>query len=151
MERLAPFGRQTGLESAVKMLYNWLGMEQPRISGKRILVVEDDSSARDSITLLLRIDRHIVTEAKNGEEALDLVSGQPFDLVVMDYAMPGMLGDELAGTIKKLSPGQAVLMITGSAEKHGIPQNCIDGFLNKPFTLAELRQAVAPLVSQVPA
>jgi len=147
MERLAPFGRQTGLESAVKMLYNWLGMEQPRISGKRILVVEDDLSARDSITLLLRIDRHIVTEAKNGEEALDLVSGQPFDLVVLDYAMPGMLGGEVARNIKRIAPALPMLMITAYLEMLSDSDKPVDAVLGKPFAVDDLRSAIAKLLS----
>ena len=65
-------------------------MNTSEVSGRRILVVEDDPTVRDSIALLLRIDRHKVTQAANGQEALDLVSRQTFDLVVLDFAMPGM-------------------------------------------------------------
>ena len=47
--------------------------EQKRILGKRILLVEDDRGARESIRLLLTIDRHAVVEAPGGEEALELL------------------------------------------------------------------------------
>ena len=87
-------------------------MEQDRVFEKRILVVEDDPSARESIILLLRIDRHIVTEAKDGNEALDLLSRQSFDLVLLDYAMPGMQGWEVALNIKRITPALPILMVT---------------------------------------
>ena len=122
-------------------------MEQPRICGKRILVVEDDSSARDSITLLLRIDRHIVTEAKNGSEALDLVSRQPFDLVVLDYAMPGMLGGEVALKIKRIAPALPMLMVTAYLEMLNDSDKPVDAVLGKPFAVDELRTTIAKLVS----
>jgi CheY-like chemotaxis protein len=123
-------------------------MEQHKIFGKRILVVEDDSSARESITLLLRIDRHVVTEAKNGSEALDLVSRQPFDLVILDFAMPGMLGGEVALHIKLIAPALPILMVTAYLEKLSDSDKPVDAVLGKPFALDELRSAIAKLVSQ---
>ena len=63
--------------------------------GKNILLVEDDPAVRASIKLLLSIDRHTVTEAANGHEALQLFTGSRYDLVILDYRMPEMLGDEL--------------------------------------------------------
>ena len=50
--------------------------EQKRIVGKRILLVDDDRGARESIKLLLTIDRHDVVEASGGAEAIELLKGQ---------------------------------------------------------------------------
>lgn len=127
---------------------NWFGMEPNGIRGRRILVVEDDSSARESIILLLRIDRHTVTEAANGGEALDLVSRQAFDLVILDYAMPGMQGGEVALRIRRIAPALPILMVTAYSEKLSaadIP--AINAVLGKPYAVDELRSAVAKLVS----
>ena len=123
-------------------------MEQNRVFGRRILVVEDDSSARESITLLLRIDRHVVTEATNGREAIDLVIQQPFDLVVLDFAMPGMLGGEVALQIKCIAPALPILMVTAYLEKLNDSDKPVDAVLGKPFAVDELRSAIAKLVSQ---
>lgn len=123
-------------------------MEPNGIRGRRILVVEDDSSARESIILLLRIDRHTVTEAANGGEALDLVSRQAFDLVILDYAMPGMQGGEVALRIRRIAPALPILMVTAYSEKLSaadIP--AINAVLGKPYAVDELRSAVAKLVS----
>jgi CheY-like chemotaxis protein len=123
-------------------------MEPNRIRGRRILVVEDDSSARESIKLLLRIDRHAVTEATNGGEALDLVSRQAFDLVILDYAMPGMQGGEVALNIRRIAPALPILMVTAYAEKlSGADIPAINAVLGKPYAVDELRSAVAKLVS----
>ena len=73
---------------------------------KSILLVEDDPAVRESIRLLLSIDRHTVTEAANGREALHIFTGSRYDLVITDYLMPEMLGDELAQNIKNLAPTQ---------------------------------------------
>jgi CheY-like chemotaxis protein len=122
-------------------------MEQNRIVGRRILVVEDDSSAREAITLLLRIDRHVVTEATNGRAALDLVSRQPFDLVILDFAMPGMLGGEVALHIKRIAPALPILMLTAYLEKLNDSDKPVDAVLGKPFAVDELRSAIAKLLS----
>ncbi len=123
-------------------------MEQDRVFEKRILVVEDDPSARESIILLLRIDRHIVTEAKDGNEALDLLGRQSFDLVLLDYAMPGMQGWEVALNIKRITPALPILMVTAYLEKLSGIDTPVDAVLGKPFAMDELRTAIAKLVCQ---
>jgi CheY-like chemotaxis protein len=96
---------------------------------------------------LLRIDRHDVTEAKDGRQALDLVSRQPFDLVVLDYAMPGMQGWEVALKIKCIAPALPILMVTAYLEKLSGLDKPVNAVLGKPFAMEELRSAIAKLVS----
>jgi len=122
-------------------------MEENKIVGRRVLVVEDDLSARQSITLLLQIDRHLVTEATNGREALELVSREPFDLVILDFAMPGMLGVEVALKIKQIAPALPILMVTAYLEKLSDSDKPVAAVLGKPFSVDELRRVIAKLVS----
>ena len=124
-----------------------ISMAQDQNLGRRILVVEDDASARESIKLLLQIDRHIVTEAKDGSEALGMVSQLPFDLVILDYAMPGMKGWEVALNIKSIAPALPILMVTAYVEMLSGADKPVDAVLGKPFALDELRDAVAKLLS----
>src|SRR5215472_6865512 len=105
-----------------------------RVTEKRILLADDQKEVR---------------EATNGREALELFKRETFDLLITDYAMPGMLGDELARRVKQLCPAQPVLMITGSIEACSLEKGCIDSLLNKPFTLDGLRQAVTVLLQPV--
>src|ERR1039458_2696312 len=121
-------------------------MKEKITRGKRILLVDDQPSVRGTIRLMLEIDDHIVTEANNGAEALDLFTPGQFDLVTTDFAMPVMKGNELAVRIKQLAAMQPILMITGYAEELGDADNPVDSILKKPFTLESLRGAVAKLL-----
>jgi CheY-like chemotaxis protein len=114
---------------------------------KHILLVEDEAGILEAFRVMLSIDKHMVAEAKNGAHALELFAKDRFDLVLTDFAMPGMSGSELAVRIKRLAPLQPILMITGYLKELGDPQNPVDAILTKPFSLAELRQAMAKLVS----
>ena len=99
--------------------------------------------------LMLGMDGHVVTEAGNGQEALELFTPERFDLVITDYLMPLMKGDELARNIKWLAPAEPILMITGSSGELGGIQVSADAVLNKPFGFEDLRQAVAQVLSQM--
>ena len=121
--------------------------EQARVVGKRILLVDDDPGARESIKLLLSIDRHTVIEAKNGREALEFFNQSLVDLVILDYFMPQMEGKQLAANIKLTSPTLPVLMVTAYLEKLVDSDNPADLVLGKPIGLAELREAISKLLN----
>jgi len=109
---------------------------------KRILLVEDDSSVRETLRLMLAKDGHIVTEANNGIEAFSAFRKEPFDLVLLDFQIPFMQGDELAVRIKQAAPQQPVVMVTGHNRSRG-RDNPVDGLLQKPVDFNRLRQAIA--------
>jgi CheY-like chemotaxis protein len=117
--------------------------QDANLFAKRILVVDDDPSVRQSIALMLGIDHHVVVEAQDGTEALRQFTERPFDLVITDFFMPGMQGDELTAVIKDLLPSQPVLMITAFLEKLAQAGQQTDAILAKPVGLADLRRAVA--------
>ena len=123
---------------------NTLGSE---LRQKRILLVEDQPAVRGSIALLLSLDEHTVAEAADGVEGFALFRPGGFDLVITDFDMPRMNGDELARKIKQVCPAQPVLMITAYAERLGGSDNPVDAILSKPFQLDELRGAMAGLLS----
>jgi two-component system response regulator MprA len=123
-------------------------MSEPvRVFGKRILLVDDDPGARESIKLLLKIDRHNVLEAKNGQEALELFHQALLDLVIIDYFMPQMEGRELATHIKMAAPSLPILMVSAYMEKLVDTNNPVDALLPKPFGIDELRQTIARLLN----
>src|SRR4051812_9009294 len=118
-----------------------------RVFGKRILLVDDDAAARESIKLLLQIDRHEVVEAKSGQEALELFHQSVMDLVIIDYFMPQMEGSKLAEHLKLAAPSMPILMVTAYLEKLVDCHNPVDAILPKPFGIAELRQSIASLLN----
>jgi CheY-like chemotaxis protein len=117
------------------------------ICRKRILVADDEPAVRGALKILLEIDQHTVTEAQDGVEAFDLVAKEKFDLVITDYEMPRMRGNELAARVKKLIASQPILMITAYAERLGSSDNPVDAILSKPFDFEDLRRAIAQLLS----
>jgi CheY-like chemotaxis protein len=121
------------------------GCVRPR--QKRILLVDDQQSVREAVKLLLTLDQHEVVEAADGATALELFRRDHFDLVITDLEMPKMKGNELAARIKTLSPSKPVLMITAYAEQLGDSDCPVDGVLDKPFLLEDLRQILAELLS----
>ena len=82
---------------------------------KRILVVDDEPFVCDAVKMMLAFDGHDVVTTNDAKEALGIFDPDKFDVVITDYAMPGMKGDELAATIRQ-APPPAVVMITAYAE-----------------------------------
>ena len=117
------------------------------IGGKRVLLVEDDRGARESIKLLLTIDRHHTVEAAGGAEALELLKQHPFDLVILDYFMPGMRGNEVAHRIRNIAPSLPILMITAYLEKLVDADKPVDAVIGKPFAIGDLREAMGRLLA----
>jgi len=112
---------------------------------RRILVVDDEPQVCQAIEMLLRFDKHEVVIVNAAPAALAELNKSSFDLVFLDYLMPGMKGDELARLIKQKDPSQPVAMVTAYAEVlRNTPTvlNAVDCLLSKPFLLADLRQTV---------
>jgi response regulator RpfG family c-di-GMP phosphodiesterase len=119
-------------------------------NGRRILLVEDDSSARTMIARHLKRSGFMVTAVESAEiillEGLDPV----FDVVVSDVHLPGMSGIELAGTLLTRRPTQPIVLVTGDPDEALAREALSRGpvsYLLKPFELFELdaamRQALA--------
>ncbi len=116
-------------------------------SGKRVLLVEDERLVRESLRLLLLKDAHTVVEANNGAEGFSLFRTGQFDLVVTDYEMPFVKGNELAARIKHVAPRQPILMVTAYGHKRGA-DNPVDAVVNKPFDTAKLRELINELLAE---
>ena len=116
------------------------------VAGKRILLVEDELVVRETLRRCFALDSHSVVEANNGAEALTLFRIGEFDLVVIDFEMPFIKGNELAARIKQAAPNQRILMITAFHHRPGV-ENPVDLVLNKPFGSERLRETVNKLLS----
>lgn len=96
--------------------------------------------------MMLAFDGHVVETASNGKDALAMFEPAKFDLVITDFSMPAMRGDELAAAIKARAPTQPIVMITAYAEvlqTSGNPLVGVDFIISKPFLLENLREAIA--------
>lgn len=121
-------------------------MTKPKVTEKQILVVEDEPAVAMSTRMFLTLDGHSVDIATDGVKGLERFQKSRFDLVITDYRMPGMSGDQLAANIKRLAPTQPVLMLSAYVEDLGGRPPGVDAMLSKPFSLQGLREAIADLL-----
>ncbi len=115
-----------------------------------ILVVDDEELYRRSLQRILQRVGHQVSEAQDATEALNAISDQPFDLVLVDLKMPGLNGIELVRQIRDINPDLPCIMVTG----FGTPESSVDAlragafwYLEKPFDQSNL-EVVRKLVDQ---
>lgn len=114
----------------------------------KILVAEDDEGVRLLVTRALRMEGHEVVAVEDGEYALErLVEADGgFDLLLSDIRMPAMTGIELAHAAHAEWPHLTILLMTGYAEQREAAEDLmrvIVGVVDKPFTIADIRSAVA--------
>jgi signal transduction histidine kinase/ActR/RegA family two-component response regulator len=118
-------------------------------SGLNVLVVDDEARSREVLMAYLRTDNHSVAMASSGREALEKFRLRPFDLVVMDRAMPEMNGEQTAKFMKQVNQNIPVILLTGFSGQ--IDADCakptaVDVVLNKPITLDALRRGISKVV-----
>ena len=123
-----------------------------KTTGKRyhILVVDDEPSVCQAIKMLLEYDGHEARTVESGEAALAQLEQNTFNLIMMDYYMAGMKGNQLAAIIKQDRPDQPIIMATAFAadfRPSGRLTGNVDHVLSKPFSLTELREAIALVMS----
>ena len=117
---------------------------QPDIGiGYRVLVVEDDPGVRRFIVDCLRTLGFEVAERDSGPAAIATLQGDPPDLMLVDYAMPGMSGVEVIKAAREVAPRLPIILATGYADMeavHGViaPEHV----LRKPFQIADLATAI---------
>jgi signal transduction histidine kinase len=122
----------------------------PSRAGESVLLVDDDAIARMGTAMALRELGYEVQEAGSGDEALAVLrrAARPIDLVITDYAMPGMTGTELARLVRERQPGTKVMMITGyAASPLGEDQARIAEVIHKPFRMEELATRVRAVLA----
>jgi CheY-like chemotaxis protein len=111
--------------------------------GAGILLVDDDGAVRDVTAAMLREMGYSVLEAANGDAALALLDGRSdIDLAVIDLAMPGMSGAELARHVHARRISLPVLFVTGFAEREALTGVSDRQIVSKPFVSGELGEKV---------
>lgn len=117
----------------------------------RILVVDDEEALRTVLSSELAGVGYDIETASDGDEAINLVQGKKFDLVLLDIKMPKVDGFEVLKFIKKSYPSIRVIMLTGFADlknaieskKHGA-----EDFVSKPYDLVDLLTTIERVLSE---
>ena len=121
-------------------------------STKRVLIVDDEEPIRRFAARVLGRAGYETDVAADGAEALGMMEERgPFDLVIADFVMPGMWGDELARRLRNKEPNLKVLYVTAYGDrlcqevvKGALWQN--EAYLDKPVTIDGLLQAVSQIL-----
>jgi len=115
-----------------------------------ILIIDDEAAIRESLATLLEMEGYEVESAETGEQGLARLGDRPFDLVLLEFALPDRNGAEVLRDIRDRDPQLSVIMITA----YGTVENAVTAmqagatnFIQKPWDneklLADVRAAVA--------
>ncbi|HTV79199.1 MAG TPA: response regulator [Steroidobacteraceae bacterium] len=121
-----------------------IATSEPRTGS--ILVVDDDPAARAVAVSILRDGGHRVWEADGGPSALEILKARAIDVLLIDFAMPGMNGAETASRALQLHPNLGVLFLTGYADIAGLQHIGVGRMIEKPCSDEQLLQAVGALL-----
>lgn len=119
----------------------------------KILVVDDDLDLNTGFALLLEFDGHEVDTTSTGESALRMIGQkryERYDLVISEYWLPRMTGDQFARQAKQLRPELPIIITSANLAEINLedyPNLKVDCLLEKPFTMDQLREAVSSTVA----
>lgn len=115
----------------------------------KILVVEDDSDTAEAVLEFLQQERYKAEMCPNGDQALDLLAASDYDLLILDWNLPGVSGFEICQSVRKKKKTVPILMLTGNQEVSYIESVLdagADDYLTKPFKSKELLARVRALL-----
>ena len=111
--------------------------------GSTILLIDDDNAVREVTRAMLHELGYRVLEAGSGGAALDLLDREPqIDLIIVDFAMPGMNGADVARQALARRPGLPLLFVTGFADRRALAGISEAHIISKPFVDEELARKV---------
>ena len=125
----------------------------PDLRGLRVLVVDDDEFFRDVLVELLTTEGCRIRSAARGEEALDCLKREPYDLVLSDIFMPDIAGWQVARTARAQEQAPVVILFSGwgiQPDDPALQESGADAFLQKPIQIPELLDAVQGALASRP-
>jgi len=117
----------------------------------RILIAEDEGPLRRLIASLLESDGYLILEAKDGQQAIDILERESVDLAILDVMMPYRDGFEVAKWIRERS-NMPIIILTALGNTEDIVRGFAlgaDDYITKPFTLKELRARLQAILRRV--
>lgn len=115
-----------------------------------ILIAEDDKAVREFVSRALRQDGHEIIAVSDGQQALNVLERQRFDMLLADIVMPHLDGIALALKASRDYPELPVLLMTGYAAERQRAHNLdslVHEVISKPFTLRDICETVRRLLA----
>jgi len=121
----------------------------------KLLVIDNDASFREFMTLALTLEGYDVQSVADGETALDVLNNRALDLVLLDLSMPNLNGWDVLRRIREIPTLQSVkvVIITANADEETRRRSVherIDALLIKPLSLEEILTVLRSVLSQGP-
>jgi DNA-binding NtrC family response regulator len=116
------------------------------IRGMKILLIDDDEWIRDSLRIFFEAEGCHILVLETAEEGLTAVKDQIFDLIIVDYVLPGLDGIEFLKRIHHNQPDALKVMVTAYRNDSVVSEAKklkVQGFIEKPFTSETLMASLA--------
>ena len=115
----------------------------------KLLIVDDNADVRETLVQMVEVDGHRVESVADGRTALAALSNRKPDLLLVDFAMPGLSGAEVIAKAHDIHPGLPCLLITGYWDSDSLAASGVTcPILRKPFTHDALRDAMAAALGE---
>lgn len=117
----------------------------------KVLICDDTIAVHESISAYLQADHIEFSSVFNGEEALNRLADEPFDLIILDIMLPGLFGTEVCRKIRKTS-NIPIIMLSAKGEEHdrivGLELGA-DDYITKPFSPKEVVTRIKTILKRV--
>lgn len=119
---------------------------------KKILLVDDDTELCEELSEILRDEGYLVRVVSDGKEGKKEIERFDYDLLILDFKMPGLNGIEILKQIKGKSPACKFFLISGKPHLERTIEeekltHLVDGIMQKPFDVESLLQAISSALS----
>jgi CheY-like chemotaxis protein len=117
----------------------------PRPQGGVLLCIDDDEDLLECEKSFLESFGYTVLTAASGSKGLELASAHPFDIVILDYFMPEMNGQQVAIEMRRLNPHAPIIMLSAAVDVPEQALKLVDAFIAKDHLASQLLPAIANL------
>jgi DNA-binding NtrC family response regulator len=122
-----------------------------KLKGMKIVLIDDDEWIRDSLSLFFEGEGCRLLALETAEEAIKELKGQEYDIMIVDYRLPGMDGLEFLKRIQETHPHAIKILITAYKDAKVVSEAIrmgIHDFIEKPFTTRTMEEVLSQLVER---
>ena len=122
-----------------------------KLKDKKILLVDDDEWIRDSLTVYFGAEGCHMLAVETAEEGLELLKQQEYDIILLDYKLPGIDGLTFSKKIQEIRPDAIKILITAYKSKEVVSEarNAgIQDLIDKPFTIKTIEDSMSRLIQR---